>query len=123
MYVLLTLLGPFFLQTFGCIREENARSSYFNIKQNQRLTGHTIRTTTADCLVVCGKFCLREANCFSFNFKTRGRRQNRVCELNGRVLNTGNQRSGLTYDGNFDYATLANVSLVLISLSFLGVYF
>ena len=93
MYVLLTLLGPFFLQTFGCIREENARSSYFNIKQNQRLTGHTIRTTTADCLVVCGKFCLREANCFSFNFKTRGRRQNRVCELNGRVLNTGNQRS------------------------------
>ena len=118
MYSFLTLFGPFFVQTFGCIREENSRSGYFNVTQNKKLTGHTIRTTTTDSLMVYGQFCLREANCFAFNYKTRGRGQFRICELKGRGLKTGKQHSGLTYDKNYDYATLENVSLGSLLASF-----
>ena len=100
----------FVCQALGCIREDNAHSSYFHIKQGFRLVSHLIRTTFADSLLTCVQFCLREQLCASLNYQDNFEGEG-VCELNNKNATT----STLIQDDNYNYASME----VAVSLKFL----
>ena len=109
MRTLLSLAFICLIHFLGGIRDENMRSSYFNMMPHQRLTGHLITTTTADTELTCALMCLRNEQCKSCNFQTIPLKIG-FCELNSKTLRSQTYDPALIYDENFVFISLENVS-------------
>ena len=91
------------------VRDENTRSSYFNMMRHHRLTGHLITTTTADTELTCAHKCLRNEKCKSCNFKAIPNKIG-ICELNSRTLLSQTHDPALIHDAHFVFVSLEDVS-------------
>ena len=109
MWTLLSLAFVYLIHFLGGIREENMRSSYFNMMPHHRLTGHLITTTTADTELTCAHKCLRNEQCKSCNFQAIPLKIG-ICELNSKTLRSQTYDAALIYDENFVFISLENVS-------------
>ena len=109
-----TLLSVAFLINLSKgTRDENTRSSYFNIMPHNRLTGHLITTTTADTEFTCARQCLHTEKCKSCNFKTVPLKIG-ICELNSRTLLSQTYDPALINDVHFVFISLEDVSFTPI---------
>ena len=91
------------------IRDENTRSSYFNMMSQHRLTGHLITTTTADTKLTCARKCLRNELCKSCNFKAIPQKFG-ICQLNSQTLISQTYDPALILDADFVFISLEDVS-------------
>ena len=96
------------LQILSCRNDVKFCSNFFNIKQNHRYVRNTIKQAFLGSALTCSHKCLQEKNCVSFNYQTRGKGKNRMCELNDQAANFDS--SDLSYDSSYDYCELENVS-------------
>ena len=94
------------------IREENTRSSYFNMMPSHRLTGHMITTTTADTELTCSHKCLSNEQCRSCNFKAIPQKVG-ICELNSQTLISQTHDPALIFDADFVFISLEDVSFIM----------
>ena len=109
MRTLLSLTFVCLIHFLEGIRDENMRSSYFNIMPRHRLTGHLITTTTADSELTCAHKCLRNEQCKSCNFQAIPQKIG-ICQLNSKTLRSQTYDPALIYDENFVFISLENVS-------------
>ena len=109
MRTLLSLAFVCLIHFLGGIRDENMRSSYFNMMPHHRLTGHLITTTTAEKELACALMCLRNEECMSCNFQAIPHEIG-ICELNLKTLRSQTYDPALIYDENFVFVSLENVS-------------
>ena len=107
------LVFVWLVQLLAAIREENARSNYFNMMLHHRLVGHLLTTTTADTELTCAHKCLANEKCKSCNFKTFPEQEGvfpSVCELNTQNPVSGTNDTALISDRNFVFISLEDVS-------------
>ena len=113
MRTLLSLAFVCLIHFLGGIRDENTRSSYFNMLPHHRLTGHLITTTAADTELTCAHKCLSNEQCKSCNFQSIPQKIG-ICELNSKTLRSKTYDPALIPDENFVFISLQNVSFTQI---------
>ena len=108
MRALLSLAFVCLIHFVEGVREENTRSSYFNMLPHHRPTGQLITTTTADTELTCARKCLRNEQCKSCNFKAIPQTVG-VCKLSSRTLISQTHDSALMHDADFVFISLEDV--------------
>ena len=109
MRTLLSLAFVCLIHFVEGVRDENTRSSYFNMMSHHRLTGHLTATTTADTELMCAHKCLHNKQCKSCNFKAFPQKAG-ICELNSRTLISQTHDPALIDDADFVLISLEDVS-------------
>ena len=91
-----------------------SRSSYIETQKNKQLMGYVVKRFDSPSLLSCGQQCLRNAWCFSTNFKMSSEKDGEgTCELNKHDISVVKQNINLHDQEGVTFSMLLKVIVKL----------